>query len=39
MAIGRIIMPSTFLNLLLALPITQLARSVRQSLFPPEVSV
>jgi len=39
MAIGRIIMPSTFLNLLLALPITQLARSVRQSLFPPEVTV
>ncbi len=39
MAIARVIMPSTFLNLLLALPITQLARSVHQSLFPPEVAI
>ncbi len=39
MAIGRIIMPSTFLNLLLALPLTQLARSAHQNIFPPEVGI
>lgn len=39
MAIGRVIMPSTFLNLLLALPVTQLARSISQRLNPPEVDI
>jgi rod shape-determining protein MreD len=39
MAIGRVIMPSTFLNLLLALPVAQLARSVSQRIDPPEVSI
>jgi rod shape-determining protein MreD len=39
MAITRVILPSTFLNLLLALPIAQLARSIHQSLFPPEVTI
>jgi rod shape-determining protein MreD len=38
-AITRVILPSTFLNLLLALPIAQLARSIHQSLFPPEVTI
>ncbi|NIM95954.1 MAG: rod shape-determining protein MreD [Anaerolineales bacterium] len=39
MTLFRIILPSTFLNLLLILPATQLARSLRQSLYPPEVSI
>jgi rod shape-determining protein MreD len=39
MAIGRVIMPSTFLNLLLALPVAQLARSISQRISPPEVSI
>lgn len=39
MAIARVIMPSTFLNLLIALPVTQLARSIAQRLDPPEVII
>jgi rod shape-determining protein MreD len=39
MAIARVIMPSTFLNLLITLPVTQLARSISQRLDPPEVII
>jgi rod shape-determining protein MreD len=38
-AVTRIILPSTFLNLLLALPVSQLAKSVHQRFFPPEVRI
>jgi rod shape-determining protein MreD len=36
---ARVILPSTFLNLVLALPASQLAEGLRESLFPPEVSL
>jgi rod shape-determining protein MreD len=39
MALSRIILPSTFLNLLLVLPVAQLAKSAYQRIFPPEVSI
>jgi rod shape-determining protein MreD len=39
MAFTRVILPSAFLNLLLAIPIAQLARSIVQSVYPPEVSI
>lgn len=39
MALTRVLLPSTFLNLLLALPAVQLARSLRATLFPPEVKI
>lgn len=35
----RVILPSTFLNILLALPAAQSAQALRDSLFPPEVSI
>ncbi len=35
----RIILPSTFLNLLLALPASQLVRSLSRSVYPPEVQI
>lgn len=38
-ALTRVIMPSTFLNVLLALPAAQLAGRLRQSLYPPEVGL
>lgn len=38
-SISRVILPSTFLNLVLALPATQLAKSLRLRLYPPEVQV
>jgi rod shape-determining protein MreD len=37
--IVRVILPSTFLNLILALPVSQLIRSLSRSLYPPEVSI
>jgi hypothetical protein len=39
MAIVRVILPSTFLNLLLALPATSLAASLQRTLYPPEVEI
>jgi rod shape-determining protein MreD len=39
MALTRIILPSTFLNLILALPMAQLAKSVYLRFFPPEVRI
>lgn len=38
-AAGRVILPSTFLNMLIALPAFQLARGLRNRLFPPEVEI
>ena len=38
-ALMRVILPSTFLNLILALPASQLAVGLRRSLFPPEVTI
>jgi rod shape-determining protein MreD len=35
----RVILPSTFLNLILALPSSQLIRSLSRSLYPPEVNI
>jgi rod shape-determining protein MreD len=35
----RVILPSTFLNLILALPASQLIRSLSRSLYPPEVNI
>ena len=35
----RVILPSTFLNLILALPVSQLIRSLSRSLYPPEVNI
>ncbi len=37
LALTQVILPSTFLNLLLALPASQLAGRVRQAAFPPPV--
>ena len=39
MALTRIILPSTFLNLLVALPVAQLAKSIYLRFFPPEVRI
>ena len=38
-ALGRVILPSTFLNLLLALPAAQAAGSLGDTLYPPEVQI
>lgn len=38
-AAGRVILPSTFLNMLLALPAFQLAQALRNRLYPPEVEI
>ncbi len=38
-ALTRVILPSTFLNLILAIPASQLAAGLRQSLYPPEVRI
>lgn len=35
----RVILPSTFLNLVLALPAAQLAEGLRSRLYPPEVEI
>ena len=37
--LSRVILPGTFLNVLLAIPAAQLAGGLRQSLFPPEVKI
>lgn len=39
LALGRVILPSAFLNILLVLPVVQLARSLREVLYPPEVGI
>jgi rod shape-determining protein MreD len=39
LAITRVILPSTFLNLLLALPATQLTESLSKALYPPEIEI
>ena len=39
LALTRVILPSTFLNLVLALPTAQLAAGLRDRLFPPEVEI
>jgi rod shape-determining protein MreD len=38
-AVSRVILPSTFLNLLLALPAAQAASSLGDTLYPPEVEI
>jgi rod shape-determining protein MreD len=38
-ALGNVVLPGTFLNLLLALPAVQLSESLQTFLFPPRVSV
>ncbi len=38
-ALGRVILPSVFLNLVLALPASQAANSLAQTLYPPEVRI
>lgn len=38
-ALGRVILPSTFLNLILALPATQAASSLADTFYPPEVQI
>lgn len=38
-ALGRVVLPSTFLNLLLAIPSAQAASSLAQRLYPPEVEI
>jgi rod shape-determining protein MreD len=38
-AVGRIVLPSTFLNVALALPASQLAIGLKDRLFPPEVEL
>jgi rod shape-determining protein MreD len=38
-AVVRVVVPSTLLNLALALPATQLVASLNRALFPPEVAV
>jgi rod shape-determining protein MreD len=35
----RVILPSTFLNLILALPVSQLIRSLTRTIYPPEVNI
>lgn len=39
MAATRVILPSTFLNLVFSIPAAQLAGSLKRSLFPPEVAI
>ncbi|OGO18959.1 MAG: rod shape-determining protein MreD [Chloroflexi bacterium RBG_16_48_8] len=39
LALVRIILPSTFLNLILALPASQLIKSLSRLVFPPEVNI
>jgi rod shape-determining protein MreD len=39
LALTRVVLPSTFLNLVLALPASQLAVGLRDRLFPPEVEI
>jgi len=39
LALTRVVLPSTFLNLLLAFPATQLASAVQRSLFPQKVAI
>jgi rod shape-determining protein MreD len=39
MAAGRVILPSTFLNLVFAIPAAQVVASLARSLFPPEVAI
>jgi rod shape-determining protein MreD len=39
MALTRVVLPSTFLNLILAVPSAQLASAVQRSLFPQKVSI
>jgi rod shape-determining protein MreD len=38
-ATARVILPSTFLNMLLALPAFQLAQGLKNRLYPPEVEI
>jgi rod shape-determining protein MreD len=38
-ALSRVILPSTFLNLILVLPAVQLSFGLRDRLFPPEVEI
>jgi rod shape-determining protein MreD len=38
-ALTRIVLPSTFLNLVLVLPASQLAEGLRNRLYPPEVEI
>ena len=38
-AFTQVILPSVFLNLVLALPVAQLAESLEMSLYPPEVGI
>ena len=38
-AMTRIVLPSTFLNLILVLPASQLAEGLRNRLYPPEVEI
>lgn len=38
-AVARVVVPSTLLNLALAIPATQLVASLNRALFPPEVTV
>jgi len=38
-ALTRVLLPSTFMNLVLILPTIQIANSVTQRLFPPEVKI
>lgn len=38
-ALRNVVLPSTFLNIVLALPASALAEGLRESLFPPEVRI
>lgn len=38
-ALTRVVLPSVFLNLLLALPVAQAAESLEATLYPPEVGI
>jgi rod shape-determining protein MreD len=39
LALSRVILPSTFLNVVLAMPFTQLIVGLRNRLYPPEVEI
>jgi rod shape-determining protein MreD len=39
LAVTRVILPSTFLNLVFSIPAAQLAGNLQRSLFPPEVAI
>lgn len=39
LALGRVILPSAFLNVILVLPVVQLARGLKETLYPPEVGI